>query len=82
MAIDSKYGRVTLEHGDIGDDEPVFVFRAQDRLTPHVLKWYEDLCAAAGAPEVHTRAIAASADRIIEWQATHPTKIPESRPRS
>ena len=30
MGIDAKYGRVTTERGDIGEDEPVVVFRAQD----------------------------------------------------
>lgn len=37
MAIDLKYGRVTLENADIGEDEPVVVFRARDALLPKVL---------------------------------------------
>lgn len=42
MAVDGKYGRVTLEHGDIGEDEQVVVFRAQDSLLPKVLAWWQE----------------------------------------
>jgi hypothetical protein len=37
MAVDKKYGRVTLENGSIGEDEPVVVFRAQDVVLPRLL---------------------------------------------
>lgn len=36
MAVDRKYGRVTLERGTIGEDEPVVVFRAQDKMLPEL----------------------------------------------
>ncbi|HEY5484425.1 MAG TPA: hypothetical protein VIK31_11555 [Propionibacteriaceae bacterium] len=34
---DSTYGKVTTEHGTIGADEPVIVFRAKDKLLPALL---------------------------------------------
>lgn len=78
MAIDGKYGRVTLERGTIGDDEPVVVFRAQDRLLPKLLKIYKVLCEIAGSPERHLDAIHDAAMAVKEWQAVNTTKTPSS----
>lgn len=78
MAIDMKYGRVTIERGTIGDDEPVIVLRAQDRLVPDLLKVYEILCTLAGSPLHHIEAIRDSALEIKAWQAGHLTKTPSS----
>lgn len=41
MAKDRKYGVLTIL--DIPDDEPVFVLRAQDRFSDHILEHYERL---------------------------------------
>ncbi|MGW4127935.1 hypothetical protein [Amycolatopsis japonica] len=78
MAIDTKYGRVTLENGTIGEDEPVFVLRAQDALTPEVLAEYRRLCAVAGSPAKHLEGIDAAAHAVIEWQQGHHTQVPQS----
>jgi hypothetical protein len=78
MAIDGKYGRVTLEKGTIGDDEPVVVFRAQDKELLRVLKVYRDLCNAGGSPDRHLAAIDDASERIAAWQAVNPTKTPSS----
>ena len=45
MALDAKYGKVTLERepASLEDDEPVFVLRAQDALAVEVLTYYRDL---------------------------------------
>ena len=40
MGYDLKYGRVTTEYGEIPDDEPVFLFRAQDKLAYPILISY------------------------------------------
>jgi hypothetical protein len=80
MAIDRKYGRVTLEHSTIGEDEPVVVFRAQDRLLPDLLKMYRILCKAAGSPDRHLDLIHQTADTVRAWQAMNFTKTPESQP--
>lgn len=78
MAIDGKYGRVTLERGTIGEDEPVVVFRAQDAMLMDVLQHYRELCVAAGSPERHLTAIDAAATAVNVWQAEHPTQVPQS----
>ncbi len=50
MAIDNKYGKVTLEHGTIGEDEPVVVFRATDSFLPKLLAYYHSFCLRGGSP--------------------------------
>lgn len=69
MAIDNKYGRVTLEHGEIGEDEPVIVFRATDVLLPKVLAYYHLFCMKLGTPRRHLNLILESRDQVIKWQA-------------
>lgn len=79
MPFDNKYGRVTLENQrNIADDEPVIVFRAQDRLLPKLLKVYRYFCELAGSPENHLAAIDDTAATIKAWQAEHQTKVPTS----
>lgn len=78
MAIDAKYGRVTLEHGNIGEDEPVVVFRATDQLLPKVLMYYHLFCMKAGSPKRHLDIIWDSLLKVTEWQESHPTKVPDS----
>lgn len=79
MPIDRKYGRVILENQrNVGDDEPVIVFRAQDRLLPKLLKVYRYMCELAGSPENHLAAIDDTAGVIKAWQAEHTTKTPTS----
>lgn len=75
MAIDHKYGRVTLEHGSIGEDEQVIVFRARDRLLPMLLEIYVILCQIAGSTERHIRLIKESAVKILAWQKAHPDEL-------
>lgn len=78
MGIDRKYGRVTLEHGAIADDEPVVVFRAQDALLSDLLTVYVEMCRNAGSPQRHLDGIAVARDDVVEWQGTHRTQIPRS----
>jgi hypothetical protein len=79
MAIDLKYGRVTTEHGDLGEDEPVVVFRAQDRLLPAVLEVYWLMCENAGSPDRHLEQINAAKQAVKDWQTTHHTQTPQSK---
>ena len=76
MGRDPKYGRVELERGDIGNDEPVMVFRAQDRLLPLVIQSYWELCRDAGSPQAHLDGLDAFRREIEDWQAGHYTKTP------
>ncbi len=78
MAIDAKYGRVTLEHGSIGEDEPVVVFRATDELLPKVLMYYHLFCMKAGSPKRHLDLIWDSLLRVTKWQETNPPRVPTS----
>ena len=78
MGIDRKYGRVTTEHGDIGANEPVVVFRAQDKLLPKVLAYYRLFCWKAGSPRRHLGFIDDAIGIVETWQAEHPSKTPDS----
>ena len=78
MGVDGKYGRVTTERGTIGQDEPVVVFRAQDRLLPKLLKVYRIMCELAGSPDNHLALIDQTAARVKDWQLDNFTKTPSS----
>jgi hypothetical protein len=78
MAFDNKYGKVTLEHGTVGEDEPVVVFRARDELLPKVLQFYKELCEAEGSPQRHLELIDQTMTDVVWWQSENGTKIPDS----
>lgn len=78
MPIDGKYGRVQLERGTVGEDEPVFVFRAQDETLPELLLMYAELCERNGSPQRHLDAIDRSRDGIVAWQQSNFTQTPQS----
>lgn len=78
MGVDGKYGRVTTERGTIGEDEPVVVFRAQDRLLAPLLHAYYKLCDEAGAGRHHLRVIDRRITEVEDWQAVHETKVPDT----
>lgn len=75
MGYDGKYGKVTTEHGDIPDDEPVIVFRARDKLLPQVLTRYKALCEQHGSPQRHLDLIQDAVVRISEWQLQHKDQV-------
>jgi hypothetical protein len=80
MAYDTQYGHVTLERGDVGDDEMVIVFRGRnDRLVP-MLDCYFMLCRDAGHPQAHLDAIIARRRQFAEWQAAHGVGASVSEP--
>lgn len=78
MGIDGKYGRVTTEFGNIGEDEPVVVFRSQDKLLPALLEEYMVLCRDAGSPYHHLALIRDAFSTVWEWQQQHFTQVPNS----
>lgn len=75
MAIDRKYGKVTTEFGNIGEDEPVIVFRAQDALLTLVLAEYTKLCAISGTPKYHINIILNTIGVIKDWQMKNRLKV-------
>jgi hypothetical protein len=74
MAIDTKYGRVTLENSTIGEDEPVIVFRAQDLNLPATLGYYMGLCQSQGRPQKLLDDIASAMSAIAAWQGDNRDK--------
>lgn len=78
MAVDLKYGQVTLEHGTIGKDEPVVVFRAQDNLLQKVLAYYHMLCLEGGSPDRHLDLVRESRLAVMNWQEKNKTHMPNS----
>jgi hypothetical protein len=61
MAVSTKYGKVNIPR--IGDDEPVFILRAQDKLAEAAIGMYKLLAASHGSK------LADSLDReIISFQ--------------
>lgn len=48
MAVSGKYGKLDIPK--IGDDEPVFILRAQDKLAEPTIEKYKDLVSAHNQP--------------------------------
>jgi hypothetical protein len=48
MAISGKYGKIDIPK--IGDDEPVFILRAQDRLAQGIVEIYRVIAAMHDSP--------------------------------
>jgi len=71
MALSGKYGR--LEIPKIGEDEPVFILRAQDQLAQGMVEIYKVLAASHGS------ALANDLDKEIarfrDWQGLR--KMPD-----
>ena len=58
MALSGKYGKVNIPK--VGEDEPVFILRAQDQLAEAAIEIYRTLAASHGSP------LAASLQQEIE----------------
>ena len=75
MGYSRKYGKVTTEHGDIPDDEPVIVFRARDMNTPEVIAAYYQAAARNGSLAPHLDLILDTQREVEEWQEQNPGKV-------
>ena len=62
----------------IGVDEPVVVFRAQDKLLPKLLGYYHMFCLKVGSPREHLNLILDSREAVVKWQEQHEAKVPTS----
>ncbi len=82
MAYDRKYGKVTIERGTIGDDEPVFLIRSRDRAAPAAIRAYAIAAERAGADEAMVAEVRAAAVVVAEWQCEHPdlVRVPTVKP--
>lgn len=78
MGYDRKYGKVTTEHGSIGEYEPVVVFRAQDVTLPKLLAYYHLFCLQQGSPRRHLDIILNTKEAVEKWQSEHNPHVPNS----
>jgi hypothetical protein len=71
VAVSSKYGKVNISK--IGENEPVFILRAQDELAESAIRMYQGLAVS------HDSKIAESLDKEIDsfhkWQGVK--KLPD-----
>ena len=71
MAVSGKYGKLRIPK--VGDEEPVFILRAQDKLAEAAIAMYQALAAS------HRSKVAASVRKEIaqfkKWKG--PKKIPD-----
>jgi len=67
MATNRKYGRVDIERGNIGADEPVVIFRYRDKHLPDVLARYIQLCEV----ESHQEDLRELLTEVKAWQGEH-----------
>ena len=87
MAIDTKYGEVTTEKGEIRDDEPVFVLRGQDKLAVGTIAAYQEKVEAEVQSGAITEedgaqlleAVKSARRQFVEWADANPTlvKLPD-----
>jgi len=71
MALSGKYGKVNIPN--VGDEEPVFILRAQDKLAEPAVEVYGILAASHEAALAET--IGAEVERFRGW--TGVKKLPD-----
>jgi len=75
MAAGGKYGEVTVEHGHIPEDEPVFVLRARDRCAYSILSAYEAVCRQEGSPHGHLAEVRSVMSRFKSFREAHADRM-------
>ena len=71
MALSGKYGKVNIPN--VGEDEPVFILRAQDNLAESAIEMYRTLAASHGSPVAHE--LQKEIDAFRRWGG--PKKMPD-----
>jgi hypothetical protein len=71
MAISGKYGKLNIPK--IGEAEPVFILRAQDRLAQGVVEIYKVLAASHGYSSIDS--LDREIDRFRNWEGER--KMPD-----
>ena len=71
MALSGKYGKLDIPK--IGEDEPVFILRAQDSLAAPAIHKYQSLATANGLPIA--KSVQKEIDLILQWKGTK--KLPD-----
>lgn len=81
MPIDPRFGRVSVEKepgNPLGEDEPVFIFRARDGYAPVAIAEYRDKLLYRGVAHADSNIINRLDDaiRIItDWQKQNPSLV-------
>ena len=71
MAVSGKYGKLTIPR--IGEDEPVFILRAQDKLAEPTIEMYRLLATSHGSKV--TGALQEEIDKFRKWRGNK--KLPD-----
>lgn len=80
MAVDEKYGQVTVEKqpgNPLGEDEPIFILRARDMYAAEAIRAYAEICQEAEPPTQprHLAAIENARARFEKWQEQNPELV-------
>jgi hypothetical protein len=71
MAISGKYGKIQIPK--VGEDEPVFILRAQDRLAQGMVEIYKVIAGFHDSPLI--RDLDKEIERFRKWSG--PRKMPD-----
>jgi hypothetical protein len=71
MAVSGKYGKVDIPN--VGDEEPVFILRAKDKLSAPAIELYRTLAASHGSSLADT--IGTEVQRFRGWKGSK--KLPD-----
>jgi len=69
------YNRIQDPENKIGQDEPVFLIRAKDAVSPAAVRAWAELNWVAGGDELLTNAAYTQAQRMEEWQLKYGKKL-------
>lgn len=75
MTATKKEGVTSFEKA--GEDEPMFVLRAQDKLAPEIVREWAYRAHVSGAPIEKVREARHIADLMEEWQVANRRKVPD-----
>lgn len=77
--IDGKYKTdsdiTKLDGTPIPGDEPIILFRAQDKLTPQMLEVYKKLCLDAGCQPGQIESLDPMIEKFKKWQVANSDKV-------
>lgn len=77
MGHDLKYGRISTEKGDIPDDEPVYLLRAQDSAAVAAILAHKLDAQEKGSPLAFLVGVDEAVRSFESWQRGHETKAPD-----